>query len=388
MSSKTETGDVTDAVVVATRSLPQVKDTPVQYREADPQERERIDALMAEIDIADTNSIIFFGSRAREKLSTISDNMLDGVRNKDVGAAGAALNEMVATVRGFDVTKLDPNQKQGFFARLFARLFGGMKPVVKFLQRYEDVRRQIDRIIDALEGHKTKLLTDITSLDRLYESNVDYFHQLELYVAAGEEKLRQIDQEVIPAKEREVQGGDQVIKAQELRDLRSSRDDLERRVHDLRLTRQVTLQSLPSIRLVQENDKGLVTKIHSTVANTIPLWRQQLATAVTIFRSGAAAETVKAATDLTNGLLVSNAEALKTATAEVRRQVERGVVDIEAVKKANATLIATIEESLQIADEGKRMRGQAIEQLNECESQLRQSLAAASARASGAARPA
>ncbi len=389
MSSKTETRqDVSDAVVIATRSLPQVKEASVQYREADPKERERIDALIAEIDLSDTNSIIFFGSRAQEKLTTISDNMLEGVRNKDVGAAGAALNEMVATVRGFDVTKLDPNQKQGFFARLLARLFGGMKPVVKFLQRYEDVRRQIDRIIDTLEDHKTKLLTDITSLDRLYESNIDYFHQLDLYVAAGEEKLLQIDRDVIPAKEREVEGDDQVIVAQQLRDLRSSRDDLERRVHDLRLTRQVTLQSLPSIRLVQENDKGLVTKIHSTVANTIPLWRQQLATAVTIYRSAEAAETVKAATDLTNELLVSNAEALKTANAETRRQVERGVVDIEAVKKANETLIATIEESLQIADEGKRMRGQAIEQLNECESQLRQSLAAASARASGAPTPA
>jgi uncharacterized protein YaaN involved in tellurite resistance len=389
MSSKTETRpDVSDVVVVATRSLPQVKETPVVYLQADPRERERIDALIAEIDVADTNSIIFFGSRAQEQLTTISDNMLEGVRNKDVGAAGAALNEMVATVRGFEVTELDPNRKQGFFARLLARLFGGAKPVVKFLQRYEDVRRQIDRIIDALEDHKTKLLTDITSLDRLYESNIDYFHELELYVAAGEEKLRQLDEEVIPAKERQVQGGDEVIQAQELRDLRSSRDDLERRVHDLRLTRQVTLQSLPSIRLVQENDKGLVTKIHSTLANTIPLWRQQLATAVTIFRSGAAAETVKAATDLTNELLVSNAEALKTANAETRRQLERGVVDIDAVKKANDTLIATIEESLQIADEGKRMRGQAIEQLNECESQLRQSLAAASARASGASRPA
>ncbi len=385
MSSKTETGqDTSDAVIVATRSLPQVKESAVEYRQVDAEQRERIDALMAEIDVSDTNSIIFFGSKAQEKLTTISDNMLEGVRNKDVGAAGAALNEMVATVRGFDVSKLDPNRKVGFFARLVARLFGGAKPVVKFLQRYEDVRRQIDRVIDTLEGHKTKLLTDITSLDRLYESNVDYFHQLELYVAAGEEKLRQLDEDVIPAKEREVQDDDQVIKAQELRDMRSSRDDLERRVHDLRLTRQVTLQSLPSIRLVQENDKGLVTKIHSTMANTIPLWRQQLATAVTIFRSGAAAETVKAATDLTNELLVSNAEALKTATAETRRQVERGVVDIEAVKKANETLIATIEESLQIADEGKRMRGQAIEQLNECESQLRQSLAAASARASGA----
>ena len=385
MSTTTETKrPITDAMVVATRSLPEVKETLVEYGRAQPKEREGIEALMAEIDLSDTNSIIFFGTQAQEQLTTISDNILEGVRNKDVGAAGSALNEMVATVRGFDVGKLDPSRKPGFLAWLFRRA----KPVVRFLQRYEDVRRQIDRIIDSLEGHKTKLLTDIASLDRLYEGNLDYFHQLELYIAAGEEKLRQLDQDVIPAKESQVSTQDSVIQAQELRDLRSLRDDLERRVHDLRLTRQVTLQSLPSIRLVQENDKGLVTKIHSTTANTIPLWRQQLATAVTIFRSGAAAETVKAATDLTNELLVSNAEALKTATLEVRRQVERGVVDIEAVKKANETLISTIEESLQIADEGKRMRGQAIEQLNECESQLRQSLAAASARASGAARPA
>jgi uncharacterized protein YaaN involved in tellurite resistance len=172
-----------------------------------------------------------------------------------------------------------------------------------------------------------------------------------------------------------------VLKAQKLRDLRAARDDLERRIHDLLLTRQVTMQALPSIRLVQENDKSLVTKINSTIANTVPLWRQQLAQAVTIYRMGEAADAVKAASDLTNELLKNNAENLQTANAQVRRQVERGVFDIETVKEANAKLIATINESLQIADEGKRRRAVAEQELQAMEAELRKTLAAASARA-------
>ena len=168
-----------------------------------------------------------------------------------------------------------------------------------------------------------------------------------------------------------------MIITQELRDLRSARDDLERRVHDLRLTRQVAMQSLPSIRLVQENDKGLVNKINSTIVNTIPLWRQQLATAVTIYRSAQASDTIKAATDLTNQLLQSNAETLKQANAESRRQIERGVFDIETIKKANQLLIETIQESLQIADQGKKARSEALVQLQECEAELRKTLASA-----------
>lgn len=361
----------------AAATLPDVKHELVKYSEANTEQKQQLDTLMNEINLTDSNSIIFFGSKAQEQLTTISDNMLEGVRNKDVGGAGNALNEMVTTLRGFDTETL---KKPGFFARLFGRA----KPIVKFLQRYEDVRKQIDKISNELDSHKTKLLTDITKLDRLYDANLEYFHQLELYIAAGEEKLRQLDETVIPELDRKAAETKDVIQAQELRDLRSARDDLERRVHDLRLTRQVTMQSLPSIRLVQENDKGLVTKINSTMTNTIPLWRQQLATAVTITRSAEAAKSVKAATDLTNELLTENAEALKTANAETRRQLERGVFDIEVVKKANQTLIETIEESLQIADEGKRRREEAIAQLREAESELRKTLAAASSRTQGA----
>jgi uncharacterized protein YaaN involved in tellurite resistance len=363
-------------VIASPPSASEIKGDVVAYRKADPARKARIDQAMAEIDIQDTNSIIFFGTKAQEQLTVISDNMLEGVRNKDIGPAGGALNEMLVTLRGFSVDDLDPNKAPGFFGRLF----GAAKPVAKFLQRYEEVRKQIDSISDKLESHKTKLLTEIASLDRLYDANLDYFHTLADYIAAGEEKLLQLDTEVIPALAKQAEQSGDVLKAQELRDLRAARDDLERRVHDLKLTRQVTMQSLPSIRLVQENDKSLVTKINSTMANTIPLWRQQLAQAVTIYRSSEAGKTLKAATDLTNELLTANAENLKQANAEIRKQVERGVFDIEVVKKANDMLIATLEESLQIADEGKRKRAEAEEQLRACESQLRETLANTKAR--------
>jgi uncharacterized protein YaaN involved in tellurite resistance len=376
----TETTIDLTAINAGNELVPGVKAELLPYQEALPEKQQKIQKLLAEIDMSDTHSIIFFGSKAQEQLTSISDRMLEGVKNKDVGPAGTDLNEMVAIIRGFEIDDLDPNKKQGFMDRLF----GKAKPVVKFLQQYEEVGKQIDAITDRLERHKTGLLTDITSLDRLYQANLEYFYTLEDYIAAGEEKLRQLDETIIPEQAKQVETSQEIIAAQNLRDIRAARDDLERRVHDLRLTRQVSMQSLPGIRLVQENDKGLVTKINSTIVNTVPLWRQQLATAVTIFRSSQAAETVKAATDLTNDLLAANAENLKIANAETRKQLERGVFDIEVIKQANQTLIATIEESLQIADQGKKMRAEAVTQLQVCETELRKTLASAQAKTTGA----
>ncbi len=354
---------------------PDLKYEMITIDTAGTEDRSRISELMSEINLSDSNSIIFYGSKAQERLTTISDNMLEGVRNKDVGPAGQDLNNMVTVLRGFDVAGMDPNKKPGFFARLFGRA----RPVVQFIQEYESVRRQIDTITDNLEDHKTKLLTDIAGLDRLYDANLEYYHTLELYIAAGEARLQQLDDTDIPALVAAAQDTDDVLKAQQLRDMRTARDDLERRVHDLMLTRQVAMQSLPSIRMVQENDKGLVSKINSTLVNTVPLWRQQLAQAVTVFRSQEAGKSVKAATDLTNDLLEKNAETLRTANREVREQIERGVFDIEAVKRANENLIATIEESLQIADEGKRKRRDAERTLEQLETELKNKLVSASA---------
>jgi len=322
------------AVLPGTELLPELAYEMVPYEETSADEKQRIDGLMREIDLTDSNSVIFFGSKAQQELTTISDSMLDGVRNKDLGSAGASLNQMVTVLRGFKVENYDPNDKPGFLRRLWAKLFGGITPVAKFIQQYEGVRSQVDTVTDDLEGHKTQLLRDIKSLDKLYDANLEYFHNLELYILAGEQKLSYIDSEMIPAAEEKAASEDDVLAAQDLRDLRGGRDDLERRVHDLRLTRQVAMQGLPSIRLIQENDKGLVNKINSTLVNTVPLWRQQLAQAVTIFRSAQAAKSVRAASDLTNDLLEKNADNLRTANRTVREELERGVFDVNAVRKA------------------------------------------------------
>ena len=303
--------------------------------------------------------------------------MLQGVKNKDVGPAGDSLRKMVTTIRGFSVSELDVRRERVWWEKLLGRA----APFANFVAKFERIQGQIDMVSDDLLAHETTLLKDIKSLDILYTKTLNFYDELALYIAAGEAKLKDLDATTIPAKESEVAAAaDQVKIAQELRDLRSARDDLERRVYDLKLTRQVTMQSLPSIRLVQENDKSLVTKINSTLVNTVPLWETQLAQAVTIQRSREAAEAVRAANDLTNELLTANAENLQQANRIVRTEMERGVFDIEAVKKANATLVATIEESLKIADEGKTRRADAEVELVKMESDLRDTLSAAKSR--------
>jgi len=359
--------------------LPEPAANLVPLDQAEPSQAEAIRARMAEVDITSTSSIIGFGARAQLELQTISQAMLNDVRNKDVGPAGDSLRQMVSTIRGFSVSELDTRRERSWWERLT----GKAAPLANFMARYETVQGQIDKVTENLLQHETVLLKDIKSLDLLYEKTLDFYQELALYIAAGEEKLKELDATTIPAKEAEVAAAPQdqtIIKAQELRDLRAARDDLERRVHDLRLTRQVTMQSLPSIRLVQENDKSLVTKINSTLVNTVPLWETQLAQALTIQRSKEAAMAIKDANDLTNDLLTKNADNLRETNRTVREQMERGVFDIEAVKRANEQLIATIQDSLQIADAGKAKRAAAEEELRKMEAELRDSLAAARAR--------
>ncbi len=354
----------------------------VPLEKADKPLGDEIRSRMAEIDMSDTQSIVSFGSAAQAELQEISQAMLADVRNKDVGPAGDSLRSIVSTIRGFSVSELDVRRDRSWWEKLLGRA----APFAKFTAQFEKVQSQIDRITDNLLSHEHTLLKDIKSLDMLYEKTLQFYDELALYIAAGEAKLAELDSTVIPAKEAEVKAAaedDQVMVAQELRDMRAARDDLERRVHDLKLTRQVTMQSLPSIRLVQENDKSLVTKINSTLVNTVPLWETQLAQAVTIQRSAEAAEAVREANDLTNELLTSNARNLRESNKVIREEMERGVFDIEAVKQANADLIATIQESLAIADEGKARRAKAEDELKKMEHDLRDTLASAKARRDG-----
>ena len=370
---------LTEVEKVTATILPEPTSEVVPLEAATADQAEAIKKRMSEVDLANTQSIISFGSSAQAELQVISQAMLQDVKNKDVGPAGDSLRKIVTTIRGFAVEELDLRREASWWEKLLGRA----APFAEFVAKYEDVQSQIDKVTGELLTHEHTLLKDIKSLDILYEKTLSFYNELALYIAAGEAKLKETDTVAIPAKEADVGKAleaDKVIRAQELRDLRSARDDLERRVYDLRLTRQVTMQSLPSIRLVQENDKSLVTKINSTLVNTVPLWETQLAQAVTIQRSKEAADAVRDANDLTNELLKANAENLQTANKVVREEMERGVFDIETVKAANDTLIATINESLAIADEGKARRAAAEAELVKMEAGLRETLSAAKAR--------
>jgi len=339
-------------------------------------ETEKVSAIVEGINLESTTAVIHFGSGAQEQLTEVSSQMLQGVKNKDMGQAGAPLSNMISAIRGFDVDSLDPNRKLSFFDKLL----GKIKPISEFVNRYDEVKEQIATITDEMERQKGVLLHDIESLDRLYDANLQYIHELELYVTAGEEKLALLDSNEIPVLAKKADESDDLLDAQALRDLRAVRDDFERRIHDLKLTRQVALQSLPSIRLVQDNDKTLISKMNSTLVNTVPLWKNQLAQTITIYRNQQAGEVLSDAMDLTNQLLEANAKNLKQANRQTRELAERGIFDIESIKLANRLLIETIQEGLVIAQEGKKAREKAEVELHTLEGDLKSSLKAVQAK--------
>jgi uncharacterized protein YaaN involved in tellurite resistance len=347
-----------------------------------PERRAEVEALAARLDIMNPESILRFGAEAQSRASAAADAMLEGARNRDAGEAGETLSNLLSTLRGFDVTKLA--ERPGFFGRLFGKTGA---EAARIVQRYEGIRGQVEAVGDRLDTHRTRLLEDVVKLDRLYAATLEWFHALGEHIAAGELALGRVDREAIPQVTQQVASGDAVA-AQRLRDLRAARDELERRIHDLKLTRQVAMQALPSIRLIQENDKALAAKIQSVIVNTVPLWRQQLAQALAISRMREAGRTLKEATDLTNELLTSNAERLRQGNLEARTQLERGVFDIEAVKKANAALVATIEDSLRIAQDAQAQRAAANKELEKAEQDIRRALIASRAAAPSGGRSA
>lgn len=362
--------------------IPDDPNTPLTLDTATPDQAEIIRARMDEINIEDSQSVLRFGAQAQAGLQDISAKMLEDVRSKDLGPAGDGLRDMVTTIRGFSVSELDVRRDRTWMERLTGRA----TPFATFLARQERVRAQIDTITDGLLKHEHALLKDIRALDMLYDRSLDFYRDLALYIAAGEAKLAELDRDVIPAREAataDMAASEKNIAAQAIRDLRATRDDLDRRVHDLKLTRQVTMQSLPAIRLVQENGKNLVGKINSVLVNTVPLWETQLAQAIAVQRGREAATAIGEAHDLTNDLLKDNATRLREANAEIRTQTERGVFDVEAVREANTALISTINDSLTIAEEAKGRRAAAEDSLRKMEADLRAALVTAKATTQG-----
>jgi uncharacterized protein YaaN involved in tellurite resistance len=344
----------------------------VRVNELSLQQQQKVRELADKIDLDNTQSIISFGVEAQRELTNTADQMLQGVRNKDTGPVGDVLGELMLRVRGLGLDDLKPgDDKPNWFSRVVLRQ---VHPVAKFVQRYETVQGQVDSLASALEKHKVRLIRDVVLLDKLYDASLNYFHDLELYIAAAETKLRELDEDILPKLRAKAERSHEMLDVQRLRDITARRDDLERRLHDLRLTRQVTLQSLPQIRLIQDVDKSLINKVQSSILTTVPVWKNQLAMAITLWNQKQALRTQRMVTDTTNEMLARNAELLRTGNAQARTEIERGIFDIETIRKVNDELIATIEESIQIAQDGKRKRYEAEVEMERLEHELKQTL--------------
>jgi len=334
------------------------------------EDQARIKQLVAEIDMGSATSIISFGMEAQSGLSERSNEMLSGVRNKDTGPAGEVMNGLMTQIRGLGLDSLDPNEKPGFIARMLSKL----SPLQKFIQSYEGIESQVDAMVVKLETEKDKLARDVVMLDGMYDQALVFFNELAYYISAGEEKLLDVRENKIPVLAAYAEETGAMLDAQVLRDLTERANDLERKTHDLKLTRQVTMQMLPQIRMIQDVDKGLVTKISSSILVTIPLWKTQIAMAITLWNQAAAAKTQKAVADATNEMLMKNSALLKQNSADARKEIERGVIDMSTIKQVNADLIATISESIQIAEQGQQARITASVELIEEEVKLKEAL--------------
>lgn len=339
----------------------------VNVTEFTPAELAKVDEIVNSIDITDSQAIIEYGVGAQSDIADFSDTVLDQVRSKDAGHAGEALNELMVNVKEIDVDSLSGNTSNGLFRR-FSR------KVKKFIGRYNTLSVQIDSIVEKLESTRDSLFRDVELLDQLYDKNYDYLKELDIYIAAGDKKIIELKETALPPLRKEAEASGDAVKAQELRDMQSMIDRFEKRVHDLKLSRMVAIQSMPQIRLVQNNDQVLVERIQSSILNTIPLWKSQIVIAITLFRQKAALKIQKDVTDTTNELLKKNSEMLKTGTIETAKEAERGIVEIETLRQVNADLIETITESLRIQEEGRTARANVEKELNVLESELKQKL--------------
>ena len=332
-----------------------------------PEELTRVKEIARSIDINDSQAIIEYGVGAQSDIADFSDTVLNQVRSKDAGFAGEALNELMVNVKEIDVDSISGNSSNGIFKR-FSR------KIKKFIGRYNKLSVQIDSIVEKLETTRDSLFRDVELLDQLYDKNYDYLKELDIYIAAGGMRIQELMDNELPALRAEAEAANDAIKSQELRDMQAMINRFEKRVHDLRLSRMVAIQSMPQIRLVQNNDQVLVERIQSSILNTIPLWKSQIVIAITLFRQQAALKIQRNVTDTTNELLKKNSEMLKTGTIETAKEAERGIVEIETLQQVNADLIETITESLRIQQEGRVARASVEKELNVLESDLKQKL--------------
>ena len=326
--------------------------------------------LAEQINPKDHQAMLSYGTPAQSKLLTFSHTMLEQVQKKDLGEVGEIISDLMKKLNEVSPDELKP-EKKTFFGKLFGKLSGSVQEV---LSKYQKTGAQIDRISVKLDRSKNGLLSDINVLEKLYEANKDYFQALNIYIAAGEIKLEELYGKTIPELKRVAEQSSDQMKVQEVNDMLQFADRLDKRLYDLKLSREITIQSAPQIRLIQNTNQALVEKIQSSILTAIPLWKNQVAIALTLIRQRHALEAQKQVSKTTNELLLKNAEMLKTNTIETAKENERGLVDIETLKKTQEHLISTLEETMKIQQEGRVKRRQAEQDLAAMENELKQKL--------------
>lgn len=326
--------------------------------------------LADQIDTRNHQAIIQYGTQAQAKLLNFSHSMLEHVQNKDVGEIGVILGELMSKLDHVNPDELLP-EKRGLFSKLFGKISGSVHEI---LSKYQKTGAQIDRITVKLEHCKNALLTDNMLLEELYEKNKEYFLTLNIFIAAGEAKLEQLREKVIPELKSKAERSQDQMQVQEANDMMQFADRLDKRIYDLKVSRQITTQSAPQIRLIQNTNQALAEKIQSSIMTAIPLWKNQIAIALTLIRQRHAVEAQKQVSKTTNELLLRNSEMLKMNSIETAKENERGIVDIETLKKTQENLVSTLEETLRIQAEGRTKRHQAEQELISMENELKQKL--------------
>ena len=331
-----------------------------------PEEKKMVADFAAKIELRSSNAILQYGAGAQKKIADFSESALENVKTKDLGEVGDMLAGVVTELKSFD----EEEEEKGIFG-FFKK--GGNK-LANMKAKYDKAEVNVNRICDALEGHQIQLMKDIAMLDKMYELNTTYFKELSMYIAAGKKKLQDVATTELPELEAKAARSGLPEDAQAVNDLNALCNRFEKKIHDLELTRTISLQMAPQIRLVQSNDTVMSEKIQSTLVNTIPLWKSQMVLAIGVENSSRAAKAQREVTDMTNELLRKNAEKLKLATVETAKESERGIVDIETLKATNESLISTLDEVMKIQQEGKEKRRTAEAELNRIENELKQKL--------------
>ena len=330
-------------------------------------EKKAINDFIQKVDITNPDHVLLFGADAQKKIADFSQTALDSVKTQDTGAVGNMLVDLVAELKGF---QKDSEEPKGL-ARLFSK---AEDKITRMQARYNKVSVNVENIASSLEGYQAQLLKDVSMFDRLYDQNNDYFHQLTLYIIAGDKKLREIRENDLQDLRAKAQASGDAMDAQKANDLAAQCDRFEKKLYDLKLTRQVAIQMAPQIRLLQNNDSLLVERIQSTLSNTLPLWKSQMVLALGMHHSQEALKAQTAVTDMTNELLRKNAETLKIGTIQTAKEADRGIIDIETLIQTNQDLIDTINEVMDIQAQGHAKRIEAEKTLYGMEAELKKKL--------------